>query len=147
MFGPGETANPQGRIKNDTTAHLRAALDKAAKKHKTSIFAEYAELFFTSNKWKALLLPYIVPRLRTLEVSGEVNVPFQFIIERSDGQPVELPQPVKQIPSKQITLANGSSIAGVSVADVSDKAIAKKKTKKRIRKPAMKVKVKRAKQQ
>ena len=100
MFRPGEVHNPDGRNgKEGTTQQLRAALDRAAKGRHTTIYDEIATLFFTSAKWKMAILPYITPKLRTLEVSGEVSVPFQFIIETSAGVPVTLPQPRKQIDS------------------------------------------------
>lgn len=105
MFEPGEIANPNGRSgKDSTTQKLRKALELAARSRKTTIYKGLADLFFTDDKWKLALLPYIVPRLRALEVSGEVTVPFKFVIESADGKPVPLPEPqvVKQIDSKVV---------------------------------------------
>ena len=99
MFEPGNRANPQGRIKNNTTQMLRDAIVAAGKTKKVSPFKRIAELFYKSDRMAIAILPYLTPKLRTLEVSGEVSVPFQFIIETSAGVPVSLPQPRKQIGS------------------------------------------------
>jgi len=103
MFEPGNIANPNGRSGSDTaTQQLRKALNAAAKSKHTTIYRELALLFFKSDKWKLAMLPYIVPRLRTLEVSGQVVVPFQFILKTSGGNRVPLPEPRKQIPSQVV---------------------------------------------
>ena len=138
MFKPGNIANPNGRNgKDGVSTQLRAALNIAAKKHNTTVFGEYSKLFFSYNPkvamtWRLALLPYIVPKLKSLEVSGEVTVPFQFIIKRSNGEAVQLPAPTKQITS---------SIVNTPLAN----SIAKRKTIKARRKPAAKRKTKHAK--
>ena len=105
MIAPGQVINPSGRNgKDGVSKQLIAALKRAArgKDKGKSVFGEYARLFWSSDKWKLTLLPYIVPRLRSLEVSGEIQVPFQFIIEDVNGEPVPLPPPVKQISSNVV---------------------------------------------
>ena len=104
MFAPGEVNNPQGRIKNNTTQMLRDAIELAGKGRHTNPFARIAELFYSSGKMAIAILPYITPKLRTLEVSGEVTVPFQFVIESAAGMPIALPQPARQVTSQVLPL-------------------------------------------
>lgn len=104
MFKPGECANPNGNRKNSATEMLRAALIAAGKGRHTNPFDRIAELFYSSSKMALAILPYIAPRLRTLEVSGEVQVPFKFIIEGSDGKRVPLPKQTKQVASNVMSL-------------------------------------------
>ena len=132
MFSPGETANPRGRIKNDATQALRDAITKYAKCHHMSVFGRIAKLYFTDNKFAIAILPYIAPKLRSLEVSGEVTVPFQFVIERSDGDPVALPAARKQVTSRTVTLplADAIELQGSKPAAAAAKRSAHKSSKK-----------------
>ena len=133
MFRPGEVANPQGRIKNNTTQMLRDALIEAGKGRHTTPFARIAELFYKSGKMALAILPYITPKLRTLEVSGEVTVPFQFIINRSSGETVKLPTPqaVKQIDSKIVVSPIELDKCKAPTTSAKCMAVAKTKTRKR----------------
>lgn len=107
MFGPNNIANPTGTAGAfDFRAKLMKALNIHGKSKHTSPEKRIAELFYSSSKAALAIMPYITPKLRTLEVSGQVVVPFQFIVERH-GQPVVLPadtQPAKQIGSKPVML-------------------------------------------
>lgn len=133
MFGPNNIANPTGTAGAfDFRAKLMKALNIHGKSKHTSPEKRIAELFYSSSKAALAIMPYITPKLRTLEVSGQVVVPFQFIVERH-GQPVVLPadtQPVKQIGSKVVTLANSSLITGIADADIADAALAAKPIRK-----------------
>ena len=142
MFEPGNRANPQGRIKNNTTQMLRDAIVAAGKTKKVSPFKRIAELFYKSDKMAIAILPYLTPKLRTLEVSGEVSVPFQFIIETSAGVPVTLPQPRKEVASSMLPgLANSSRPQVVATTNkpkpirIAKSKLAKPKCKPTARKP------------
>ena len=103
MFARGEIANPSGAPPgvNQFREKLLKALNIAGKKLHTTPEARIADLFYSSAKNALQILPYIAPRLRALEVCGEVSVPFQFIIERSSGETVDLPAAnTKRIESK-----------------------------------------------
>ena len=101
MWEPGQSGNPGGKSTDTTTENLRKAVDRACKAKRTSLWDEIAKLFMKSDKYKMALLPYLAPKLRTLEVSGQVSAPFQFIIERSSGETVNLPAAnTKRIESK-----------------------------------------------
>ena len=105
MFGPNNNANPTGTAGTfDFRKKLMDALLLAGKSERTNPYKRIAELFYASQQAAIQILPYITPKLRTLEVSGEVTVPFKFIVERSDGTPMPLPEPqtVKQIDSKVV---------------------------------------------
>jgi len=105
MFGPNNNANPTGTAGAfDFRKKLMAALMLAGKSKGTNPYKRIAELFYASQQAAIQILPYITPKLRTLEVSGEVQVPFKFIVEQSDGTPVPLPepQPVKRISSEVV---------------------------------------------
>ena len=134
MFARGEIANPSGAPLgvNQFREKLLKALNIAGKKLHTTPEARIAEMFFKSDRSALQILPYIAPRLRALEVSGEVSVPFLFIIERSSGETVDLPQPVKQIASQVVAKPTALRVP-----------IAKAKTVKARRKPAARAKRKR----
>lgn len=105
MFGPNNLANPTGTAGAfDFRAKLLKALGVVGKRKGVSPEARIAALFFKSDKCALQILPYIAPRLRALEVSGQVSVPFQFIIEQVNGDPLELPpaQAAKQIASQVV---------------------------------------------
>ncbi len=102
MFGPGNTINLEGSGKGviDFRKKLMKELNIVGKEQHTNIYAYIAALFYSSARNALAILPYLTPKLKSLEVSGEVRVPFKFVIEKSDGQPVSLPEP--QPPARSI---------------------------------------------
>ena len=103
MFGPNNKANPTGTAGAfDFRKKLMDALMITGKRERTNPYKRIAELFYASQQAAIQILPYITPKLRTLEVSGEVTVPFKFIVETAAGKPIPLPEPqvVKQVDSK-----------------------------------------------
>ena len=105
MFGPNNKANPTGTAGLvDFRAKLMDALNIAGRGRHTTPYDRIATLFYADKRAALAILPYITPKLRTLEVSGEVTVPFQFVIESAAGMPIALPQPRKEIVSQVLPL-------------------------------------------
>ena len=148
MFGPNNNANPTGTAGGfDFRKKLLAALHLTGKKLNTSPYKRIAELFYADKKAAIAILPYVTPKLRTLEISGEVSVPFQFVIETSAGKRVPLPepQPTKAIESKLVMPLPVKQESEVVVSPIKNDKCSGKPAPKHITTKQAKQKVKQAK--
>ena len=102
-FKKGQSGNPSGRKRSNWREHFDAAIAADTKKHKQSIFEHAIEQARKDNTLLAAILRKCLPDLKTLDAQVNTESPFQFIIERSSGEKVELPKPeTKQISSKVV---------------------------------------------
>ena len=115
-FQKGQSGNPSGRKRSNWRKLFDAAIEADTEKHGQSIFEHAIEQARTDNTLLAAILRKCLPDMKAVEVKGDTQIPFQFIIERSNGEPVALPAPTKQISSKV-------------VADHIEPAVAKQKSK------------------
>ena len=100
-FKKGQSGNPSGRKRSNWRKLFDAAIEADTKKHGQSIFEYALEQARKDNTVLVAILRKCLPDMKAIEAKVDTVIPFQFIIHRSSGEQVPLPEPeTKQISSK-----------------------------------------------